>query len=174
MEEIIKKYSDWWDKKTYNKNEILHNAGSIANNLFYIESGIIKVFIANEKNNKENTIAFFYDNEVIVPYKSFYENTPSITGIQTLTKSILYSIDKENWIKIKKQEPELNEFLLQETINILYKIIYAQSDKSYYGKSECYNLLLERQPYLKNISDEEIGLFIGSDRSYINKIKNKD
>ena len=172
IKDIIEKYPDLCELKTFEKGKTILTPGSVANNVYYIFDGIAKVYLENDDLLKYSTIVFFFKDDIVFPYKSFFENVPSIIGIEVIRKSKMCVISKPNLEKIKKQEPELNELILKITIETMYKFIYYIYDFSCYETKDRYKFALERMPLIKELTDEEVAEYLGTNRVTINRIRN--
>ena len=107
-----------------------------------------------------------------MPYLSFVEGVPAVANLQVVKPVTVYEINKNNWQKIEKENPELRELFKTMTINTMYKFIYYIYDLHCYENKERLELAYKRMPYLKDVKDDEIGEYIGTNRTTINRIKN--
>ncbi len=91
------------DKKvTINRNEFLKVNGSIDTNLYYIESGSMRIFVLD--GSDEQNIRFGYTGNLIVALDSFLTGQPSNLCIQAIKKTVLKVITKK----------QINEFFSLE------------------------------------------------------------
>lgn len=67
-----------------NRNEFLKVKGSIDTNLYYIESGSLRIFVLDEY--EEQIIRFGYKENLIVSLDSFLTSKPSDLFIQAIKK----------------------------------------------------------------------------------------
>lgn len=72
---------------TINRNEFLKVKGSIDNNLYYITSGSLRIFVFD--NYEEQTIRFGYKENLIVSLDSFMTGKPSDLYIQAIKKTVI-------------------------------------------------------------------------------------
>jgi len=70
--------------KTLNleRNQFLNSAGSTDRNIYFVEQGSLRLFIAEEE--EEQTIRFGYKNNLVVALDSFLSGKPSAFYIQAL------------------------------------------------------------------------------------------
>ena len=69
--------------KTFKRKEILSYHGSIPNEIYFINSGIIRV-IVTDKEGTEHTIHFALENQFITDYSCFIQKLPSLYDLQAL------------------------------------------------------------------------------------------
>ena len=78
---------------TLERNEFLKVKGSINTNVYYIESGSLKVFVLD--NDDEQIIRFGYTNNIIVSLDSYITEKPSEFYIQAIKKTEIKVITKQ-------------------------------------------------------------------------------
>ena len=171
IKELLLKYPTLYKEKIYKKGVLLLEEGSMANSIYYVESGIIKTFLTNKDNRKEATITFFSDDELLLPYESFIKKIPTRVNIEVVKDAKVLVINRQNWEELNVKEPELNDLVTEITINTMYKIIENHYDIICCSVPERYRRLLERMPYLKGVSDNEIANCIGANRVTISNTR---
>ena len=119
---FIAKYPDLWEKKKMKKNEFLIKQNEIEKNIFYVKSGILRGYVYDKETDKEVTVSFINNDDVLIPYNSFVQNLPTIMNVQVIRNAEIFIISKNNWEIIEKQEPILNELLLKISIQQLHEI----------------------------------------------------
>lgn len=77
---------------TLRRNDFLKPHGSIDQNVYYIQSGSMRVFV--QDGEEEQVIRFRYTDNIIVPLDSFLTGKPSPLTIQALKKTIVKVITK--------------------------------------------------------------------------------
>jgi CRP-like cAMP-binding protein len=88
-----------------NRNEFLSVKGSIDTNVYYIESGSLRLFVLD--NNDEQVIRFGYKDNLIVSMDSFLTGKPSEFFIQAIKKTVIKVITRrqiDNFLKIEKNQ----------------------------------------------------------------------
>ncbi|MFQ3575591.1 MAG: Crp/Fnr family transcriptional regulator [Cytophagales bacterium] len=72
--------------KTFKRQETLSRPDAIPNEIFFINKGIIRVFIIDNEGT-EHTIHFALENQFIADYSNFIQQQPSIYSLQTLEET---------------------------------------------------------------------------------------
>jgi CRP-like cAMP-binding protein len=70
--------------------------GQISDRLGFVDAGIFRVYIANGED-EEATKYFLRKNQFMMDVESFYNNTPTDSGIQAVTEARLLLIDRAGW-----------------------------------------------------------------------------
>ena len=170
--EILKNHNALENPQQIKKGSALLSANNVAKNIFYIKKGIVKVSFFSEKKRKEATLSFFSEGDLLVPYKSFFEKLPAKATIIALTDLVFYTIEKDFLDELENEIPELKDLKFQLVLERTYEFIDKIIESAFsFSTKELYISLLKKKPYLKNVSDEEIGLYFGVDRITIQRIK---
>lgn len=105
------------------RNEFLKTKGTLDTNIYYIESGSLKIFITEDGD--EQIIRFGYKNDLIVSLDSFLTEKPSEFCIQALKKTTVKVISKKSF----EEYINLNDANRKEWIAILENLILQQSER---------------------------------------------
>ncbi len=127
------------------RNEFLKVKGSIDTNIYFVESGSLRVFVLDDY--EEQTIRFGYKNNLIVSLDSFLTGEPSGFYIQAIKKSVVKVITKskiDNFLK-----SEANRLLWTK---ILESFVVQQMEREIdiltNSPKERYHRVLKRSPQL--------------------------
>lgn len=71
-------------QKSYKKKEFLRTPGSIPNETYFINEGIIRVIVV-DRYGTEHTIHFAMENQFIADYSSFLQKIPSAYSLQAIS-----------------------------------------------------------------------------------------
>lgn len=130
---------------TVERNEFLKVKGSVDTNIYYIESGSVRVFVLDDY--QEQTIRLGYKENLIVLLDSFLTETPSELFIQAIKKTVVRIISKS----------QINTFLTSEInrglwVKILETLIIQQLEREIdiltNSPKERYLRVLKRSPQL--------------------------
>ncbi len=90
-------------KKKIPKGEHFNLVGVICKNLAFIQNGIFRIYLTNEKTGEQQNLFFFTENEFLVSIKSFLTQTPCNYTIEALEESELIQISHANLMEVYKQ-----------------------------------------------------------------------
>jgi len=130
---------------TIDRNEFLKVKGSIDTNVYYVESGSLRVFVLDDY--EEQIIRFGYKENLIVSLDSFLTGQPSGFFIQAIKKTVLKIITKQ----------QIDTFLQTETNRILWSkilenLVLQQLEREIdiltNSPKERYQRVLKRSPQL--------------------------
>lgn len=154
---------------TISRNEFLKLKGSIDTNLYYIESGSLRIFVLDE--SEEQTIRFGYKNNLIVSLDSFLTDKPSDLFIQAIKKTVIKVITKtqiEQFLEVEK-----NRILW---IKILENLVIQQMEREVdiltNSPKERYLRVLKRSPQLfQEISNRHIANYLRMSPETLSRLK---
>lgn len=176
-ERIIKlQESEWefiaahFDRKVFDKNEIITRQGETENYLSFIESGIVRLYVPDDEN--ELTFNFNFKKEFTCAYDSFLTQTTSEYELQALTETIIWQISYKDLQKVYTQT-QVGNFLGRI---VSEKLFLAKSKRELsllkYNAKERYLRLFSEQPdILKFIPMKYIASYIGITPQGLSRIR---
>lgn len=72
--------------KTFRRGEILSRPGSVPNEVFFVEKGLIRVSVTDNEG-VEHTIHFAQENQFIADYSCFMQRLPSMYTLQAVEQA---------------------------------------------------------------------------------------
>ncbi|WP_207514572.1 Crp/Fnr family transcriptional regulator [Longitalea luteola] len=125
----------------------IHSMHSIAREVAFVESGILRTYGA-DPNGNEVTKYFIRENQFVVDLESYYTATPGRNAIQAVVPSDIYTIQKAVLDRLTEEIPNLYIFLKSITeAHLLNKI--RDNDFLNFGDSRTkYLEFLKRYPEL--------------------------
>lgn len=131
---------------TIERNEFLKVKGSIDTNVYYIESGSVRIFVSDEE--EEQIIRFGYKDNLIVSLDSFLTGKPSRFFIQAIKKTTLRVITKEQFDGFVNESEE-NRLLWTKILEgLVLQQMEREIDILTSSPKERYHRVLERSPQL--------------------------
>ncbi|CAH0337372.1 hypothetical protein FVB9288_03130 [Flavobacterium sp. CECT 9288] len=166
MKEIIK-LSD--KEITIDRNEFLKVKGSIDTNLYYIESGSLRVFVLDDY--EEQTIRFGYKENLIVSLDSFLTGKPSDLYIQAIKKTVLKVVTKQQIDLFLEKENNKNLWT-----KILENLVVQQMEREIdiltNSPKERYERVLKRSPQLfQEIPNRHIANYLRMSAETLSRLK---
>ena len=134
-------------KKVIQKGEFLIKEGGIEKNLFFIESGAVRVFYLSAF--EEHIIRFGYRGSLINSLSSFITQKPSEFFIEAIRKTTLKIISRDELIHLRNESDEN----LRQYIELLETLITQQIDR------EIDLLITSPNERLKRVLDRSPDLF---------------
>lgn len=154
---------------TIERNEFLKVQGSIDTNLYYIESGSLRIYILNEY--EEQIIRFGYKENIIVSLDSYLTGKPSDLIIQAIKKTVIRVVTKK----------QIEEFLQEESnrnlwIKLLENLVLQQMEREIdiltSTPKERYERVLKRSPQLfQEIPNRHIANYLRMSAETLSRLK---
>lgn len=154
---------------TIERNEFLKVKGSIDTNVYYVESGSLRVFVLDDY--EEQIIRFGYSQNIIASLDSFLTGKPSDLFIQAIKKTVIKVITKQqidDFLKI-----EANRVLWT---NILETLVVQQMEREIdiltNSPKERYQRVLKRSPQLfQEIPNRHIANYLRMSAETLSRLK---
>lgn len=158
--------------KTYKKKEFLITTNTIENKIYFILEGVFRLFI--DLLEKDITVDFGFPNNFISSYSSFLTQNPSVSCIQSLTKSKVIYITREDLHEIYKQTKVgesigrifAEEFFRYKSKRELSFLIDSPTDRYL-------NLVKEQQQLIQEIPQKYLASYIGITPQALSRIRGK-
>lgn len=153
---------------TIGRNEFLKVKGSIDTNIYYVESGSLRVFILDEY--EEQTIRFGYKENLIVSLDSFLTGKPSDFFIQAIKKTTVKVVTKQQMDTFFKTSKN------NLWTNILEGLILQQMEREIdlltNSPKERYQRVLRRSPQLfQEIPNRHIANYLRMSAETLSRLK---
>ena len=152
-----------------NRNEFIRAKNNIDNNIYFIESGSVRVFII--ENDEEQIIRFGYQNNLIVLLDSFLNNRPSQFYLQAIKKSCIKVITKsqlQQFLNIDKN----NILWTQILENLILQQLEREVDLLTNSPKERYLRVLKRSPQLfQEIPNKHIANYLRMSAETLSRLK---
>lgn len=160
------------EAKTYKKKEFLIKSNTIENKIHFILEGVFRMFI--DFPEKDITVDFGFPNNFISSYSSFLTQNPSVSCIQSLTKSKVIYITREDLDEIYKQTKVgesigrvfAEEFFRYKSKRELSFLIESPTDRYL-------NLVKEQQQLIQEIPQKYLASYIGITPQALSRIRAK-
>lgn len=155
--------------KKIKKGDYILNAGDTNKHIFYVQSGLFRVFLLND--DKEVNTWFVKEGEFITSVKSFHKEIPTEEYIQALEDSVVLSIRKDVAFTILRSNHKFALFAVDELFDTICEYADQCDMLRYMTSDKRYLFLKERKPeVLKRLSQKHLASFIGVETTYLSKI----
>lgn len=169
FEEIIKFFST----KDLAKKENLLEEGQICKYYYFVITGLLRKFYINDKGI-EQTTEFAIETWWLTDNMAYEHKTPSEFFIQTVEKSTILYITKQNQEKLLNTFPKMERyfrFVYQRAYaaaQMRFKYLYSLSKEEFYFQS------IKRYPeFVQRIPQYLLASYLGFTPEYLSEIRKK-
>jgi CRP/FNR family transcriptional regulator, anaerobic regulatory protein len=146
IQKLIDSLDQIAEPRTISKGEYLIREGQIERNLYYVETGAVRVFLLSEF--EELTIRFGYEGSFLNSLSSFLKGTSSEFYIEAIRKSSIKVISKDKLMNLVNESSES----LKQYNSLLETLVCQQIEREIdlltVSPSERLKRVLERSPNL--------------------------
>ncbi len=172
--------SDWvfftskLKRRVIPKKTIFLKLHDVENNISFIESGVVRIFIPKEDPEKEITFGFSFKNQFISAYDSFLTRTPSMYQLQALTETTLLSITYDDLQAVYKTT-QIGNLIGRLTAERLFLIKSSREQNllNLTAEERYISLFKERPELLKIIPLKYISSYIGVTPQALSRIRKR-
>ncbi|MEX0811358.1 MAG: Crp/Fnr family transcriptional regulator [Chitinophagales bacterium] len=152
------------------RNEFLKVKGSVDTNIYFVESGSMKVFVLND--DEEQIIRFAYRGNIIVSLDSYITEKPSDFYIQAIKKTTVKVISKNSMMEVIHQKPEYQKLWIEVLEDLILQQIEREKDLLTTSPKERYNRVLKRSPMLfQEIPNKHISNYLRMSAETLSRLK---
>lgn len=154
---------------------ILLREGQVSKKAFFIEKGCLRAWV--NKNGKDITFQFFFEQQNISSAESFRKNIPSFITIESVEPCILYWIGKDDLVKIMEELMEIPELRARFIDGVFDRQFnYIRQLLSFITETprERYLKLIKEKPHiLMRVPQQYIASYLGITPVSLSRIRNK-
>jgi CRP-like cAMP-binding protein len=152
------------------RNEFLKVKGSIDTNIYFIESGSLKIFVLDDF--EEQIIRFGYKDDLIVALDSFLTGRPSDFYIQAIKKTTLKIIPKNLFADFINKSEENKSLWINILEDLVLQQIEREKDILTTSPKERFNRVLKRSPKLfQEIPNKHIANYLRMSPETLSRLK---
>jgi len=146
--------------------------GEIANHMYFIKKGCLRLWF--NKDGKDITLQFFFENQAVASIDSFLSNKPSIFTIESIEPTIIVSLHKDNFTRLLQHFPDLKDGFQEIMYGRFrnYASLFLSRIKD--TPQERYNDLIMNHPeIIKRIPQHYIASYLGITPISLSRIRNR-
>ena len=155
------------------RHEFLKTAGSTDMNIYWIETGSLKIYILDDA--EERIVRFAYPGNIIASLDSFIRETPSDFYIQALRKTRLKVIPKHTFIALINSDISYLKIWNQLLEDLVVQQLEREKDLLTSSPGERFRRVLKRSPRLfQEIPEKHIANYLRMSPETLSRLKNLD
>lgn len=160
--------------KTFKRQEIVSRPNAIPNEIFFINKGLIRVFITDNEGT-EHSIHFALENQFIADYSHFIQKQPSLYSLQALeaTEAVVLPRAAIEWGYKHLTEGQKMGRLIAE----FYFIYQDDRIKNMYARTpkQRYDSITDVFPNIHNrVPQHMIASYLGITPVHLSRLKKAD
>ncbi len=158
--------------RTFRRKEILSRPDQLANEVFFVQSGVIRVLIVDNAGT-EHTIHFALPNQFIADYSSFLQRSPALYTLQAIedTEVVVLPRAAIEWGYANlRQGDRLGRYVAE-----FYFVYQDNRIKNLYARTpkERYDTITEVFPDIHNLVPQHmIASYLGITSVHLSRLKN--
>ena len=157
-------------RKQFDKKDFLLKKGHIAENVFFIEKGLVRCFY--EKDSKEISSWFMKEADVIISVESFFKQMPGYENVQALEETEVLYINYNELMYAYKEFQEFNfvgRILTEKYYMLCEQRLYSLRMQH---ASERYKNLLKKSPeIIQRVPSQYIASYLGIAIETLSRVK---
>lgn len=165
-------FQDLFIEREIASRTVLLKEGEISKYAYFIKKGCLRQWF--NKEGKDITFQFFFENQPVASIDSFINNKPSLFTIESIEPSSILSISKDSFEKLYQAYPEIKDtfqnFLFQRFRN--YAQLFLSRIKN--TPKERYEELIKENPeIIRRVPQHYIASYLGITPISLSRIRNR-
>lgn len=151
---------------------ILLEEGKIAEKLYLIHKGCLRLFFYNE--GKDITFQFFFEGDFVASFDSLYKRTPSLFYLESIEPTELTAIRREDFYNQINNNLSLRQLYKEKLIDRFhaYQQLFLSRIKN--TPQQRYEELLKEYPnIIQRVSQHYIASYLGITPVSLSRIRNR-
>lgn len=151
---------------------ILLYEGKIADTLYLIKKGNLRLFFYNE--GKDVTFQFFFEGDFVASFDSLYKRQPSLFSLESIEPTEVIAIKREDFYNLLEQIPALRKVYEEKLIDRfhVYQQLFLSRIKN--TPAQRYGELLKEYPYIiQRVPQHYIASYLGITPVSLSRIRNR-
>lgn len=153
------------------KGHFLYKAGEVCHRIYYIESGLARVYY-NTLNGKEITQWFFPENSFLTAVECFYNRKPTIVYCELLEDSVVYSIRYAEMEEMLSENHAMAQFAFHAVYALTRQLSEYITGIKFQSAEDRYNALMKDYPGIfQRVKLGHIASFLGITQETLSRIR---
>ena len=160
------------DKLSIPSKTILLEEGKVADRLFFIHKGALRLFFYNE--GKDITFQFFFEGDFVASFDSLYKRKPSLFSLESIEQTEVFAIKREDFYRLMEQTPLLKreyEEKLIERFHVYQQLFLSRIKNTPQQRYE--ELLREYPGIIQRVPQHYIASYLGITPVSLSRIRNR-
>ncbi|MDL2256729.1 Crp/Fnr family transcriptional regulator [Bacteroidales bacterium OttesenSCG-928-I14] len=169
-EENLDKLFALTEEVNYNQGETIVRLGGLDDNLYICKEGVFRGFFF--QNDKEVTLYFGVEGDIIASFAPFYKGEPSAIIIEPCGDTTMLRISKANLMKLISEDLEIANWLVDKCFSQFYWLERKSTIVTGDAQEKYSNLLRNRPELFQRVPLKTISSYLGITRQSLSRLRN--
>ncbi len=163
----------YFKPRTLKKNTLIHSAGNICKEFYFIKKGCIRTYFIDKKG-QEKTRYVMLDNHIGTSFASFINQAPSIEFVDGLEDTELFVISHTDFYRLNSEMPHWKDFY-QKILEMAYTFqTQSFENLTTLTAKERYDKVLKEKPILvQRLSNKVLSSYLDISQETLSRLKSK-
>lgn len=151
---------------------ILLEEGKVADRLYLIRKGCLRLFFYNKE--KDITFQFFFEGDFVASFDSLYKQQPSLFSLESIEPTEVFTIKRVDFYNLIEQIPSLRkdyEEKLIERFHVYQQLFLSRIKNTPQQRYE--ELLKEYPAIIQRVPQHYIASYLGITPVSLSRIRNR-
>lgn len=151
---------------------VLLEEGEIADRLYLVRKGCLRLFFDND--GKDMTFQFFFEDDLVASFDSFYKRTPSLFSLESIEPSELSFVKRDDFFGMVERDMSvrrLYEERLADRFHAYQRLFLSRIRNTPRQRYE--ELLREHPDIVRRVPQHYIASYLGITPVSLSRIRNR-
>lgn len=154
------------------KNTVLLKKGKVADKLYLIHNGCLRLYFYN--NGNDVTFQFFFEDDIVASFDSLYFQQPSQFYLESIEPTEVYAIKREDFYRLVEESMEVRKLYEEKLIERFHTYQQLFLDHIKYTPQQRYEKLIKEEPkIIQRVPQHYIASYLGITPVSLSRIRNR-
>ncbi|SEL50099.1 Crp/Fnr family transcriptional regulator [Parapedobacter koreensis] len=165
--------ASYFKQASFSRKSSLLQAGETAHRLYFVVSGILHMYYADERG-QQHSCNFFMPGELATDLESFSKQIPASNTIEALANAECLSISCKETVSLMQESPAFNKYVMDVVEAIAMQNINRTKDLlSLQPESRYQKLMATRPDIVRTVPQKYIARFLGISPESLSRIRSR-
>ncbi|MFV0364891.1 MAG: Crp/Fnr family transcriptional regulator [Mangrovibacterium sp.] len=170
--EFLRVVEDSFEPKAIPAKAILLNEGDVANNIYFVKEGCLRLFFNND--GKDIIVQFFFEGESVASINSLHDKQPSLYSLESIEASTVRVVSREDFFGLINKHPEYKQMYVDKLMDRFYTYQKLFLSRIKNSPQQRYDELINEYPHIiKRVPQHYIASYLGITSVSLSRIRNR-
>lgn len=169
---VLERFNKSIHRRSIPSKTVLLHEGKIADTLYLITKGCLRLFFYNE--GKDVTFQFFFEGDFVASFDSLYKRQPSLFSLESIEPTEVIAIRRDDFYSLVEQIPSLRKVYEEKLIDRFhtYQQLFLSRIKNT-PQQRYEELLKEYSHIIQRVPQHYIASYLGITPVSLSRIRNR-
>jgi CRP-like cAMP-binding protein len=154
----------------FSQDETIVAQGAVDDNIYIVKDGLLRALYFTD--NKENTMYFAFDGDIVTSLASFRSGLPSFIKLESCCDTAVYRISKKDFTGLARESLDFANWILDYAFEQLFALERKKAYISGDALDRYESLVAKRPELLQKVPLRVIASYLGITQQSLSRLRN--